>query len=152
MKKHWLYGKYLARHKWFVLQAGRKTGAPLFCLLIHDWSKFLPNEWNAYATKFYGKKAADVGAGHSINQVTQWDEEKVEPMPLKVRELVMDSAKWLERDYQARIDLGFNTAWLKHIHRNPHHWQHWVLFEDNPSERLKKQGSKAAPQEFFPVS
>lgn len=28
----------------------------------------------------------------------------------------------------------FREAWLKHIHRNPHHWQHWVLINDNPDE------------------
>lgn len=28
----------------------------------------------------------------------------------------------------------FNYAWLKHIHRNPHHWQHWILVNDNPDE------------------
>ena len=22
---------------------------------------------------------------------------------------------------------AFNRAWLMHIHRNPHHWQHWVF-------------------------
>lgn len=22
---------------------------------------------------------------------------------------------------------NFNYAWLRHIHNNPHHWQHWVL-------------------------
>lgn len=26
----------------------------------------------------------------------------------------------------------FNKAWLLHIHRNPHHWQHWVLINDDP--------------------
>lgn len=26
----------------------------------------------------------------------------------------------------------FNYAWLRHIHVNEHHWQHWVLFEDDP--------------------
>lgn len=26
----------------------------------------------------------------------------------------------------------FNRAWLLHIHRNPHHWQHWVLINDDP--------------------
>lgn len=26
----------------------------------------------------------------------------------------------------------FNKAWLKHIHRNPHHWQHWILINDDP--------------------
>lgn len=25
---------------------------------------------------------------------------------------------------------AFNTAWLLHQHRNPHHWQHWVLRQD----------------------
>ncbi len=28
----------------------------------------------------------------------------------------------------------FNEAWLTHIHRNPHHWQHWVLINDDPEE------------------
>lgn len=28
----------------------------------------------------------------------------------------------------------FNLAWLHHIHVNPHHWQHWVLFNDEPKE------------------
>lgn len=25
----------------------------------------------------------------------------------------------------------FNYAWLLHQHRNPHHWQHWILREDS---------------------
>lgn len=25
----------------------------------------------------------------------------------------------------------FNVAWLKHQHRNPHHWQHWILVQDD---------------------
>lgn len=28
----------------------------------------------------------------------------------------------------------FRKAWLIHIHRNPHHWQHWVLINDDPNE------------------
>lgn len=28
----------------------------------------------------------------------------------------------------------FNYAWLRHIHMNPHHWQHWVLINDDPGE------------------
>lgn len=26
----------------------------------------------------------------------------------------------------------FNAAWLHHIHINEHHWQHWVLMNDDP--------------------
>ena len=29
---------------------------------------------------------------------------------------------------------NFNRAWLLHIHRNPHHWQYWILINDNPEE------------------
>lgn len=36
------------------------------------------------------------------------------------------------RSYQVVED--FNYAWLKHIHRNPHHWQYWVLINDSPDE------------------
>ena len=25
----------------------------------------------------------------------------------------------------------FNRAWLRHIHNNPHHWQHWLLMNDD---------------------
>lgn len=28
----------------------------------------------------------------------------------------------------------FNKAWLIHIHNNPHHWQYWILINDNPDE------------------
>lgn len=28
----------------------------------------------------------------------------------------------------------FQKAWLHHIHFNPHHWQHWVLINDDPDE------------------
>ena len=27
---------------------------------------------------------------------------------------------------------AFDYAWLHHIHQNPHHWQYWVLLEDDP--------------------
>lgn len=33
-----------------------------------------------------------------------------------------------------RVVEEFNKAWLTHIHRNPHHWQHWILNNDEPSE------------------
>ena len=30
----------------------------------------------------------------------------------------------------------FNYAWLTHIHNNPHHWQYWVLINDDPGEGM----------------
>lgn len=31
---------------------------------------------------------------------------------------------------------NFREAWLRHIHKNPHHWQHWVLINDDPGEGM----------------
>jgi hypothetical protein len=30
---------------------------------------------------------------------------------------------------------AFDRAWLAHIHSNPHHWQHWVLVNDDDGTR-----------------
>ena len=38
----------------------------------------------------------------------------------------------------------FNLAWLRHIHRNPHHWEHWVL----PSEDLHIIQALEMPQNY----
>jgi len=38
------------------------------------------------------------------------------------------------RSYKVVQD--FNYAWLHHIHQNPHHWQYWVLLEDDPEAGL----------------
>ena len=36
------------------------------------------------------------------------------------------------RSYKVVED--FKHAWLKHIHRNPHHWQYWILINDEKEE------------------
>ena len=30
-----------------------------------------------------------------------------------------------------KAESDFNYAWLHHIHNNPHHWQYWVLINDD---------------------
>lgn len=52
MRAHFKYASYVARHKWFVFRAGLKTRAPLWRLIIHDWSKLTPVEWTAYVNRF----------------------------------------------------------------------------------------------------
>lgn len=43
------------RHKWFVFLAGLKVGCPLWRLVTHDLSKFLPSELPHYQRQFFGK-------------------------------------------------------------------------------------------------
>ena len=56
-----------------------------------------------------------------------------------------DKSKWDPEEYQPydnyfygnksyEVVREFNQAWLRHIHNNPHHWQHWILINDNPDE------------------
>lgn len=44
---------YLLRHKFHVVKVGLKIGAPLWRLITHDASKFLPSEWFHYVHAFY---------------------------------------------------------------------------------------------------
>lgn len=54
MKRHWAYFKYVVRHKWFVFLACVQYGL-WWRGLKHDWSKFLPVEWESYAHSFYNR-------------------------------------------------------------------------------------------------
>lgn len=40
-----------------------------------------------------------------------------------------------ERKDEDEIDRAFDYAWLHHIHNNPHHWQYWVLQEDEGKQK-----------------
>lgn len=35
------------------------------------------------------------------------------------------------------VEQRFDKAWLAHIHANPHHWQHWILHNDDPNIGVK---------------
>lgn len=97
MKKHFKYFKYLMKHKYFVFIAGIKIGAPLWRLIIHDWSKFMPIEWFAYVETFYGK--------------------------------------YEYKDRPSKLVKAFDRAWLHHQHYNPHHYQHWILRNDDGTSK-----------------
>jgi hypothetical protein len=51
--KHLDYACYLARHKYYVFLECWKLGIA-WQGFVHDWSKFLPDEWLPYAEYFYG--------------------------------------------------------------------------------------------------
>lgn len=94
MGRHLAYLKYVLRHKWYVFIACCKLGQ-VWRGIMHDMSKFLPDEWFAYANYFYNSDGSP-----------------------RTKDSPESSA-------------AFQLAWLKHQHRNPHHWQHWVLREDS---------------------
>ena len=68
-----------------------------------------------------------------------------------------DSSKYSEEEYDQydayfygsnpthKVKEDFDYAWLNHIHNNKHHWQYWVLINDD-----KSLGTKALemPKEY----
>ena len=54
-----------------------------------------------------------------------------------------DRSKYSSEEYDAydayfygtKDEEAFNRAWLHHIHNNPHHWQHWLLMNDDGKYR-----------------
>jgi hypothetical protein len=54
-------------HKWFVFWFGLKTKAPLWRLLIHDWTKFTQYELPAYADWFFGDQKNEIFFAHAWN-------------------------------------------------------------------------------------
>lgn len=59
-----------------------------------------------------------------------------------------DHSKWGTSEYNQydeyfyggnpsfKVALDFKYAWLHHQNRNPHHWQYWVLINDDPNENI----------------
>ncbi len=113
------YLRYIIIHKWFVMLACFRFGL-YWRGIIHDWSKFLPSEWGPYSDFFYGKKVS-------------WGDDS-EPST-KVTDAGLASFLYggVSTKAEARKK-AFDRAWLKHQHRNSHHWQHWVLREDSGAE------------------
>lgn len=104
--KHWQYLKYVIRHKWHVFDACQRRN--LFWRgLVHDLSKFRWSEWKWYAEYFYGNKRQ----GEGNNAISDFG--------------CCEAAPW---GYYVKDN--FNLSWLKHQHRNPHHWQYWLLQND----------------------
>ena len=139
MKAHALYLRYLLRHKWFVFQAGRKTGAPLWRLILHDWSKFTPAEWAPYARMFYGPFRVgfpvEINSWEGVHGPARITERRTSKDGRFKVEMADHSQSFWAWDYE--IDglcdalNAFDRAWLHHQHQNPHHWQHWVLRLDD---------------------
>lgn len=101
------------RHKWFVFIECIKLRVPLWRAIKHDWHKFLPDEFVPYARFFYGG----------------------------VKEQIRD-----ETGYYKPTDTGyppFDWAWFLHQKRADHHWQWWVLPEDESGVKVLPMSKNA---------
>lgn len=103
IRRHIAYGKYVIRHRWYVMIACFSKGL-IWRGLVHDLSKFRPSEWFPYAWHFYGPDSHHKDGSHIARGGTE--------------------------------DKAFDFAWLLHQKRNRHHWQWWMLPEDDGAVKL----------------
>lgn len=46
-------------------------------------------------------------------------------------EFIPYARRWWEWDQSQESEIEYNKSRLKHINRNPHHWNHWIHFYDD---------------------
>ena len=101
MRAHLAYLRYVLRHKWYVFLECRNLGIP-WLGTVHDLSKFRPSEWFPYVHYFYNPDGSFISRRDKAGYYR--------PPPTG--------------------DASFDFAWLLHQKRNRHHWQWWILPED----------------------
>ena len=62
-----------------------------------------------------------------ISQINKHDESKYSP---EEYDAYAEYFYGEDNDNEETLE-EFNRAWLHHQHNNPHHWQHWLLREDD---------------------
>lgn len=101
MLNHWKYLKYVTRHRWYVFVECCKLWIP-WRGILHDLSKYSYKEWFAYVEAFYGE------FGYSFDS----------------------NRDLFDKLLHKEVMEAFDYAWLHHQKKNPHHWQYWLLQND----------------------
>ena len=100
MRAHIVYFWYVIQHKWFVFIECCRLGV-IYRGVVHDLSKLRPSEWFPYVHSFYNPD----GSKRNVRDETGYYD-------------------------PTKMGAEFDRAWLFHQHRNPHHWQYWLLTQD----------------------
>lgn len=108
------YDRYLRDHKTNVMKA-------------YLWiTESIGSEIQKYASSFW--------ADQYRSQIEAHDASKTDPEEYYAYDDYFYNRK-SSRSYMIVED--FQEAFLKHLHKNPHHWQHWVLIPDSSGEPQK---------------
>lgn len=103
MMAHLRYLRYVLLHKWYVLRAGVVIGG-----LGPTWL------WRLL-----------------IHDLSKFRPSEWRPYVAKFYGANPKGRDETVRRMETRVNHAFDRAWLAHIHRNTHHWQHWMLHEDS---------------------
>lgn len=103
-----MYWKYFKKYLKFLIRHKKSMVVECFRMnilwrgIVHDISKLLPTEFICYALNFYGRPLVPL----EFNDT---------------HELVKDRER-----LNTNIDMKYRETNLYHMHRNRHHWEHWV--------------------------
>ena len=100
--------------------------------MVDSYDEYLHNHINAVKTAFdwlvanlpelFKDYDADVlGSIISSHDISKWDDE----------EYFAYCEYFYGKNKTQEVEDDFDYAWLHHQHNNPHHWQHWILREDD---------------------
>jgi len=96
---------YVCKHKAYVFWYACKLGIP-WRGLVHDWTKFLPDEFGPHSDFFFGDWRYE-----DSTTVTFTGTDIITTEDIKREEL--------------------DKSWLRHQHRSGHHWQRYISWDDN---------------------
>lgn len=105
--KNMKYIKYVSVHKWHVMKACIKLGKQQGCLATMIWRGLFHDMSKFHPAEWFPYLEYFYGA---------W------------RDVLDPRRDFLPPKF---IDRNFDMAWAAHIHKNKHHWQHWILHKDN---------------------
>lgn len=122
------YDQYLTEHKHAVNQGAKWM---LEQIGEAELKKILPN----FEPKWLEEIANDHDRSKLKNlEYTSYDDYFYGPRGIRRKDGGSGTKDIADDD----VLMAFNYGWLHHIHNNPHHWQYWVLINDD-----KELGCKA---------
>lgn len=92
----------ILKHKWYVFKIGRQLDVPLWRLIKHDMSKFLPSEFPHYVIQFYGnfcqkrdnekhwKRSLELHYKRNDHHWEHWNKFEGAMAPEAIREMLAD--------------------------------------------------------------
>lgn len=116
IEKYVSHATTILKHKWYVAKECFSRGYFLRGIM-HDISKFYPSEFTPYANWFADKELAKMR-----NDVGTF---AMDYRDVQHQHIV---------DFITKRKECFQEAWLHHQRRNPHHWQYWLLHNDDGTQ------------------
>lgn len=80
--------------------------------------------------KYYGDLRTIIDKHDESKYISEKDPKRYQELTIEY----MPYARYFYGNKTSEVKRDFDLAWLSHIHNNPHHWQHWILNNDEDGQ------------------